>query len=66
LSLLPQFIDYRAAGVFRQSLTLGGTLIIAFACANATVAASVGGVAKFLTTRPKWLVVQRCTAQNNC
>jgi threonine/homoserine/homoserine lactone efflux protein len=32
LSLPPQFIDYRAAGVFRQSLTLGGTLIIAFAC----------------------------------
>jgi threonine/homoserine/homoserine lactone efflux protein len=60
LSLLPQFIDYRAGGVFRQSLTLGSSLIIAFACANATVAASAGSVAKFLTTRPKWLFAQRC------
>jgi threonine/homoserine/homoserine lactone efflux protein len=60
LSLLPQFIDYRAGDVFRQSLMLGLSLIIAFASVNAAVAAGAGNAAKFLATRPKWLHAQRC------
>jgi hypothetical protein len=43
LSLLPQFIDYRAGGVFRQSLTLGFSLIFAFASVNTAVAAADAG-----------------------
>jgi threonine/homoserine/homoserine lactone efflux protein len=60
LSLLPQFIDYREGDVFRQSLTLGASLIIAFACTNAAVAAFSGRVAKFVAARPDWLLAQRC------
>ncbi|SKC96017.1 Threonine/homoserine/homoserine lactone efflux protein [Burkholderia sp. CF099] len=60
LSLLPQFIDYRAGGVFRQSLTLGFSLIFAFASVNTAVATFSGNLARFLSTRPNWLGVQRC------
>ena len=60
LSLLPQFIDYRAGGVFRQSLTLGFSLIFAFASVNTAVATFSGNLARFLSTRPTWLVAQRC------
>lgn len=59
LSLVPQFIDYRAGGVLRQSLALGASLILAFASVNAFVAVSSGGVAGFLARRPRWLLAQR-------
>lgn len=60
LSLLPQFIDYHGDSVFRQSLTLGFSLIFAFASVNAAVATFSGSLARFLSTRPHWLGVQRC------
>ncbi|GAB7523651.1 LysE family translocator [Paraburkholderia sp. 2C] len=59
LSLLPQFIDYRTGSVLRQSLTLGGSLIVAFASVNALVAVSSGSVAGLIASRPRWLLAQR-------
>nr|WP_123863740.1 LysE family translocator [Burkholderia plantarii] len=59
LSLLPQFIDYQAGNVFRQSMLLGTSLIGAFAAVNAAVAVSSASLAGFLATRPRWLLAQR-------
>ncbi|CAB3747363.1 LysE family translocator [Paraburkholderia humisilvae] len=59
LSLLPQFINYGAGSVLRQSLALGGTLILAFASVNALVAVSSGSVAGLIAHRPGWLLAQR-------
>jgi threonine/homoserine/homoserine lactone efflux protein len=59
LSILPQFIDYAAGGVLRQSLTLGLALTVAFASVNAMVAVSSGRAAALMVGRPRWLQVQR-------
>lgn len=59
LSLLPQFIDYGAGDVLRQSLTLGGMLIGAFALVNGAVAVSSGALSGVLARRPGWLLAQR-------
>ncbi|WP_419692056.1 LysE family translocator [Burkholderia gladioli] len=59
LSLLPQFIDYQAGDVFRQSMLLGASLVIAFAAVNGAVAIGSGSLAGFLAKRPNWLRAQR-------
>jgi threonine/homoserine/homoserine lactone efflux protein len=59
LSLLPQFIDYRAGGVLKQSLVLGSSLIVAFASVNGFVAICSGSMASFLASRPGLLLAQR-------
>ncbi|MFM0645213.1 LysE family translocator [Paraburkholderia bryophila] len=59
LSLLPQFIDYQAGGVLRQSLVLGSSLIVAFASVNGFVAICSGSMATFLASRPGLLLAQR-------
>jgi threonine/homoserine/homoserine lactone efflux protein len=59
LSLLPQFINYQAGSVLRQSLVLGSSLIIAFASVNGLVAICSGSMATFLSRRPGLLMVQR-------
>ncbi|CAB3766181.1 LysE family translocator [Paraburkholderia solisilvae] len=59
LSLLPQFIDYQMGSVLRQSLALGGALIVAFASVNALVAVSSGSVAGVIARHPGWLLAQR-------
>ncbi|MGO4303379.1 LysE family translocator [Cupriavidus sp. RAF12] len=59
LSLLPQFINYHDGSVLRQSLTLGSSLIVAFASVNAFVAVCSGSMATFLSSRPRFLLVQR-------
>ncbi|MBU9190764.1 LysE family translocator [Burkholderia gladioli] len=59
LSLLPQFIDYQAGDVFRQSMLLGASLIVAFAAVNGAVAIGSGSLAGFLAKRPNWLRAQR-------
>lgn len=59
LSLLPQFINYHDGSVFRQSLTLGSSLIVAFASVNAFVAVCSGSMATFLSSRPGFLLIQR-------
>ncbi|WP_186152278.1 LysE family translocator [Burkholderia gladioli] len=59
LSLLPQFIDYQAGDVFRQSMLLGASLVVAFAAVNGAVAIGSGSLAGFLAKRPNWLRAQR-------
>ncbi|MDN7918269.1 LysE family translocator [Burkholderia gladioli] len=59
LSLLPQFIDYQADDVFRQSMLLGASLVVAFAAVNGAVAIGSGSLAGFLAKRPNWLRAQR-------
>ncbi|NBI48583.1 MULTISPECIES: LysE family translocator [Burkholderia] len=59
LSLLPQFIDYQAGDVFRQSMLLGASLVVAFAAVNGAIAIGSGSLAGFLAKRPNWLRAQR-------
>ncbi|MGZ7177131.1 LysE family translocator [Burkholderia gladioli] len=59
LSLLPQFIDYQAGDVFRQSMLLGASLVGAFAAVNGAVAIGSGSLAGFLAKRPNRLRAQR-------
>ncbi|AEA63772.1 LysE family translocator [Burkholderia gladioli] len=59
LSLLPQFIDYQAGDVFRQSMLLGASLVVAFAAVNGAVAIGSGSLAGFLAKRPNLLRAQR-------
>ena len=59
LSLLPQFIDPAAGGVLTQSLALGATQILVSVAVNAAIAVSAASVARFLTTRPLWALLQR-------
>ncbi|WP_186266673.1 LysE family translocator [Burkholderia gladioli] len=59
LSLLPQFIDYQAGDVFRQSMLLGASLVVACAAVNGAVAIGSGSLAGFLAKRPNWLRTQR-------
>ena len=58
LALLPQFID-PAASVLTQSLALGAIQIVISVGVNAMIALAAGSIARFLGTRPSWLLVQR-------
>ncbi|WP_104656026.1 LysE family translocator [Ralstonia insidiosa] len=59
LSLLPQFIDYQHGSVLKQSLALGGSLIVAFPTVNGLVAICSGSMATLLSRRPGLLLAQR-------
>lgn len=59
LSLLPQFIDHAAANVLGQSLAFGTTQIVISITVNCLIVMAAGSVALFLTSRPKWALVQR-------
>ena len=59
VSLLPQFIDPDGAPVALQSLVLGITQIGIALSVNALIVVFAGGLARFLSTRPTWLRVQR-------
>ena len=59
LSLLPQFIDPAKGSVFLQSLVLGGTQVAISVSVNALIAVSAGSIVALLTTRPRWVLVQR-------
>ena len=59
LSLLPQFIDPKIGHVLGQSLALGFTQIAISVSVNAMIALAAGSIARFLTRRPAWAVVQR-------
>ncbi len=59
LSVLPQFINYRNGSVLQQSLVLGSSLIVAFACVNGAVAICSGSMATLLSRRPGLLLAQR-------
>ena len=58
LALLPQFID-PTASVLTQSLALGAIQIVISVGVNAMIALAAGSIARFLGTRPSWLLVQR-------
>jgi threonine/homoserine/homoserine lactone efflux protein len=58
LALLPQFID-PGASVLTQSLALGAIQIVISVGVNAMIALAAGSIARFLGTRPSWLLVQR-------
>ena len=59
LSLLPQFIDLSLGHVLGQSLVLGLTQIVVSVSVNAAIACAAGSIALFLTTRPRWALLQR-------
>jgi len=59
LALLPQFIDPAVGGVLTQSLALGAIQIVISVSVNAMIALAAGSIARFLGTRPSWLLVQR-------
>jgi threonine/homoserine/homoserine lactone efflux protein len=58
LALLPQFIDPAVGSVLTQSLVLG-TIQTVSVSVNAGIALAAGSIARFLGTRPSWLLVQR-------
>src|SRR5579864_922448 len=59
LALLPQFIDPSQGSVLVQSLLLGSIQIAISVSCNAMIALAAGSIARFLGTRPTWLLVQR-------
>jgi threonine/homoserine/homoserine lactone efflux protein len=59
LALLPQFIDPTVGSVLTQSLALGTIQNVISVGVNAMIALAAGSIARFLGTRPSWLLVQR-------
>src|SRR5918995_999381 len=59
LALLPQFIDPAVGSVLTQSLALGSIQIVISVSVNAMIALAAGSIARFLGTRPSWLLLQR-------
>jgi threonine/homoserine/homoserine lactone efflux protein len=59
LALLPQFIDPAVGSVLTQSLALGTIQTVISVSVNAGIALAAGSIARFLGTRPSWLLVQR-------
>jgi threonine/homoserine/homoserine lactone efflux protein len=59
VSLLPQFIDPDGAPVALQSLLLGLVQIAIALTVNGLIVVFAGSLARFLSTRPAWMRVQR-------
>jgi len=59
LALLPQFIDPAQGSVLTQSVVFGLIQIVISVSVNAMIAIAAGSIARFLGTRPTWLLVQR-------
>src|SRR5471032_2370212 len=59
LALLPQFIDPSQGSVLTQSLALGSIQIAISASVHVMIALAAGSIARFLGTRPTWLLLQR-------
>jgi len=59
LALLPQFIDPAVGSVLTQSLALGAIQIVISVSVQAMIALAAGSIARFLGTRPSWVLVQR-------
>ncbi|MGO4388203.1 LysE family translocator [Microvirga sp. 2YAF29] len=59
LSLLPQFISPEHGSVLMQSIVLGFAQIVISVSVNSFIAVMAGSIAMFLTTRPRWMVMQR-------
>lgn len=59
LSLLPQFVDPARGHVAVQSLLLGLTQISVSVTVNAVIVLCAAGIARWFSTRPLWLRMQR-------
>jgi threonine/homoserine/homoserine lactone efflux protein len=59
LSLLPQFVDAARGQVLLQSVTLGLTQIAVSFSVNLALVFTAGSVARWFSSRPSWLKVQR-------
>ncbi|MGL5361461.1 MAG: LysE family translocator [Bosea sp. (in: a-proteobacteria)] len=59
LSLLPQFIQPEVGSIFLQSIVLGATQIAVSLSVNTIIVFMAGGIAGFLASRPRWIVIQR-------
>jgi threonine/homoserine/homoserine lactone efflux protein len=59
LSLLPQFVDPAQGNLLLQSLTLGTTQIAVSFSVNLAIVMAAGSVARWFSSRPGWLKVQR-------
>src|SRR5256885_1092932 len=59
LALLPQFIEPAGGSVLAQSIFLGSIQIVISVGVNAMIAFAAGSIARFLGTRPIWLLIQR-------
>ena len=52
-------IDPAVGSVLTQSLTLGSIQTVISVSVNAIIALAAGSIARFLGTRPTWLLLQR-------
>ncbi|MBP0494415.1 LysE family translocator [Pararoseomonas indoligenes] len=59
VAILPAFMDPARGSLFAQGLILGAVQIAICTVSDAVMVAGAGGVARFLSTRPAWLAVQR-------
>lgn len=59
MAVLPPFLDPSHGSVFRQATVLGAVQIAICAAADAMLVLGAAGTARFLGSRPLWLVVQR-------
>ncbi|SHI46447.1 Threonine/homoserine/homoserine lactone efflux protein [Roseomonas rosea] len=59
VAVLPAFMDPALGSLFTQGLVLGAVQIGICTLFDALLVAGAGGVARFLSTRPAWLAVQR-------
>src|SRR3981081_3175543 len=59
LALLPQLIDPAQGSVLTQSVVFGLIQIVISVSVNAMIALAAGSIARFLGTRPTWLLLQR-------
>ncbi len=59
MAVLPPFIDPALGHVLLQGIILGAIQILVCTLFDAVLVAGAGGVARFLSTRPTWMAVQR-------
>ncbi|MFE7742587.1 LysE family translocator [Nocardia sp. NPDC057455] len=59
MALIPQFVTPEHGGVWLQSLCLGAVQIAVALTVNGLIVLGAGGLATFLTGRPRWLRIQR-------
>ena len=59
LALIPQFIDHSRGHMVAQGFLLGGLQIAVSMTVNAAIVMGAGGMASFLSSRPRWMRWQR-------
>lgn len=59
LALIPQFVDPKHGHAMQQGFALGSIQITISMLVNGMLIVAAGGVAAFLTSRPRWTIWQR-------